>query len=80
LGFHWGEAKNSLIQTDEVSNLLVFTNDRKIVAYFDYPRDKGDFSKLRTKISFSKNDAQFELNEEQNGIQKWKYFYPIVGK
>lgn len=79
LGFHWKDAGKTSIQNDEISNLLVFTKGRGVIAFFDYPRDKGDFINIEPK-TFSKNDARFKLKEEKNGIQKKLFFYSFSGR
>lgn len=46
LGFKWdAEAKTSIAGNDGV-NVLVFIQDKKVIAYTEHPRNKGDFSKM----------------------------------
>ena len=47
LGFKWNaESKTSIAASDAV-NVLVFVQNQQVVAYTEYPRNKGDFSKLQ---------------------------------
>ncbi|MOA28102.1 hypothetical protein D3C78_1490270 [compost metagenome] len=47
LGFKWdSEGKTSIAGSDGI-NVLVFVQGREVVAYTEYPRGKGDFSKLQ---------------------------------
>jgi len=77
LGFHWKDAEKTSVLNDEISNLLVFTKEREVIAFFDYPRYEGDFINIEPK-TFSKNDARFKLKEEKNGIQKKLFFYSFA--
>jgi hypothetical protein len=49
LGFRWdAESKTSIAQNDGI-NVLVFVQNQQVVAYTQYPRNKGDFSKLQPR-------------------------------
>ena len=76
LGFKWSHAIFTGINNRDDMNLLVFTNNNKVVSYIEYPRSKGDFYKnygkniiiqivqflfFDTKIMVSRNGLMFTI-------------------
>jgi hypothetical protein len=57
LGFHWGDAEDSLYTGTEGGNLLVFVRDGKVVKAFDQDSGHGDFSCVETPHGLSPRDA-----------------------
>ncbi len=49
LGFKWNSKQKSSITQNDGINLLIFVKEQKVLAYAEHPRDKGDFSELRSK-------------------------------
>lgn len=47
LGVKWDAESRTSIAANDGINVLVFIQDQEIVAYTEYPRGKGDFSKLQ---------------------------------
>ncbi len=60
-------------EIDDTACLFVFTKDEKISFFFYYPRNKGDFSSLKS-IKYHNTNSQFLLEErEQANGKKWLY-------
>ena len=60
LGCEWPYEKNSVIDVQDHSVLLVFVHDGKVVHYHDHPRRKGDFNELRRKGGYTPEEAVFQ--------------------
>lgn len=74
LGFEWEKSKKTAINYADGFNLLIFIEKSKVIHYINWPRNKGDFSKIE-KPKFSNDSAKFILKKEKIGNQNWKYFY-----
>jgi hypothetical protein len=74
LGFIWKEVDKTFINHTDGFNLLVFTIDRSVVKYIQWPRNEGDFLKLNHS-KYSYDSAKFVLRNEIYGGQDWLFFY-----
>lgn len=54
------EIKNTKISNDEVSNVIAFIRNGKLINFIDLPRGKGDFSSDTSTI-YTQNNCIFEL-------------------
>lgn len=64
---HWKEIDKSIEVKDDIS-LIIFLNDRNIVSYFNYPRQKGDFKFIKSR-KFTKSSAVFKITKNNNEIE-----------
>jgi hypothetical protein len=66
IGYEWGGARISQIDSQDRFHLLVFTKQGKVVKYFQYPRGAGGFEFTPTDWSegFTKDTAVFVVEEE----------------
>jgi len=67
LGFDWPGAANTGIEHQDQFDLLIFVKDDNVVEYVTYPREHGDFYKLR-KSGYAPDEAIFEIRLEDHGI------------
>lgn len=74
LGFVWEGAEKSHINQDDNFNLLVFTEKNKVIHYIKWPREKGDFMKIK-KLKYSYDSAIFILKKEKYGNQDWFFLH-----
>lgn len=56
LGFKWDATGKTSIGDNEGISVLVFAQARQVIAYTEYPRNKGDFSKMAPRC-LSRNQA-----------------------
>ena len=47
LGFEWDAERRTAIKASDSINVLVFIRDRKVLAFSEHPRSKGDFAALK---------------------------------
>ena len=47
LGFDWDAERRTAIKASDSINVLVFIRDRKVLAFSELPRSKGDFAALK---------------------------------
>jgi hypothetical protein len=66
LGFEWDVASHSRIGGDDSITLLVFIQDKKVVAFAEHPRNKGDFSGTSNGC-IKREDAMFERLTDGTG-------------
>ncbi len=66
LGFKWDLSKNSSIQENDGTNLLVFVRQQAVVTFTDHPRTKGDFIPLAAKC-FDRGQAKFDRQVGKDG-------------
>ncbi|WP_088011271.1 hypothetical protein [Gottfriedia acidiceleris] len=57
----------SNINYDDTINLMVFIKDKEIVSYVNFPRKKGDFNLVKSKM-FEANNSKFKIIKKQNNI------------
>jgi len=56
--------KNTMIISDEVTNVLAFIKKGVLFSYVDLPRDKGDFANTINNYQiFNKNNCIFEMEQ-----------------
>lgn len=72
LGFYWNAALRTSILTSDGINVLVFVKDEAVVAFSEYPRSLGDFSKFPAKC-LPRNAAKVS---RQAGTGGWLYLIP----
>ncbi len=70
LGFDWKQADKINLQDDEVNCLIVFINNKKVVKYILFPRNKGDFSNLYQQC-YANERAIFKIQKRDNGRNTW---------
>ena len=64
LGFDWpGVSKTKIAKSDEVA-LLVFTKEKKVVGWLEYPRLKADFSFVSSSKGYTREEARFAIKSE----------------
>ncbi|MCX7748628.1 MAG: hypothetical protein N2645_17350 [Clostridia bacterium] len=70
--YTWNKSIKTTIETSDGINLLVFTLNKKVVAYINFPRDKGDFVNSIEKLKngnrefFLPEETVFEIKRENN--------------
>ncbi|WP_159265269.1 hypothetical protein [Tenacibaculum maritimum] len=74
LGFIWEGAEKTHISQDDNFSLLVFTEKKKVIHYIKWPREKGDFMKIK-KIKYSYDSAIFILKMDKYGNQDWLFLH-----
>ena len=79
LGFEWEHAEKTNIHMRDDICLLVFVLNNRVVQYFEYPRNYGDFSKIHVKGGFAPSEALFEVVEAE-GDESWLVFAVIKDK
>lgn len=57
----------SNINYDDTINLMVFIKDKEIVSYVNFPRKKGDFNLVKSKM-FEANNSKFKIIKKENNI------------
>ena len=64
LGFTWmrEEDPKTDIEFSDFINLIIFTKAGKVVRYFDFPIDKGNFEQAKP-YSLDKKDAIFKVEK-----------------
>ncbi|MDD5697305.1 MAG: hypothetical protein PHH77_01695 [Victivallaceae bacterium] len=62
---------NSRISRSESISLLIFVKDGKVVSWTDYPRHRGDFSKLYRSEGYLRKKAIFKVADKS---AKWLTF------
>lgn len=53
------------IESDDSTNLIIFTKEKQIVSYINYPRKDGDFSSYRNddiELGILKKNCRFNVN------------------
>lgn len=73
LGFSWKDVKDTGISQNDSYCLLVFIKEGEIEKYLNWPRSKGDFSKLE-RVSYLKDESIFNIKKEKQGEQDWLFF------
>ncbi len=73
LAFAWDVKNKTSITTNEGISLLLFLQENKVVAYVEYPRNRGDFSNL-TAQCFPKEKSQFV--HDQKPAKGWPGLFP----
>jgi hypothetical protein len=64
LGFDWpGVSKTKIAKSDEVT-LLVFTKDKAVAGWLEYPRLKADFSFVASSKGYTREEARFAIKSE----------------
>jgi hypothetical protein len=66
LGFDWDSERKSTIGRDDGMFLLVFTSGKRVLAFAEYPRDRGDFAR-RSVSCVSPADAHFRKEVDSKG-------------
>ncbi|MGC9454029.1 MAG: hypothetical protein ACP5HU_04120 [Phycisphaerae bacterium] len=64
LGYSWPPAEDSGIDMDDTFCLLVFTHNKEVVAYVEYPIERGDFADVGGTTKLSPDDAVFLVRME----------------
>jgi hypothetical protein len=72
LGFDWDSDTESAIATNDGIALLVFTQGKKVVSFFEHPRNLGDFTTLDGQC-FARAKARFEQEGEAKGRRAGLY-------
>ena len=67
LGFAWGAAKSTGLESDEGHALLVFVRDKRVVSFVMYPRNQGDFAGLHLVDGYKPENAVFVVRQKQDG-------------
>jgi hypothetical protein len=64
---------NTQVEVTEGINLLIFTYNKKIVSYLNYPTNHGDFEvgKANTKYDFFPGEAIFKIERKNGQIKLW---------
>ena len=75
LGFVWKGAKNTLIDKDVESNLLVFVRNMEVVEYVMIRRGFGDFYKIKSNGPFLRSQSSFLVQKGKFGDQNWIFLY-----
>ena len=70
LGYAWTKAEHSRVTNLDSHTLIVLTKSGRVVHAFDYPRGRGDFSRLVDEAGYPR-DAYFAVFPE--GESKWPY-------
>ena len=71
IGFEWEEIYKTRIKHDDSINLLLFTNENKVVRYIEYPISYGDFGKLNAD-EYSRENAIFEIVNVDGNIDLYE--------
>lgn len=79
LGFEWDRAEKTNIHMRDDICLLVFVSNNRVVQYFEYPRNHGDFSEIHVERGFAPSEALFEVVEAERG-ESWLVFTVIKDK
>jgi hypothetical protein len=69
LGFQWDVEQKSSIAKNDAINLLVFVKGRKVLAYTEHPRNKGDFSELRSRCLPRKQSTLSRKSDRYGVVQ-----------
>ena len=64
LGRYWIGSRFSEIESSDNITLLVFTKNRRIVQFLEFPRSQGDFSILANLEGYLRTEAQFAVDEK----------------
>jgi len=67
LGFDWADADCTSIESNDGVNLVVFVRGRRVVGWFEHPRNRGDLTELASPIGFPRNSARFQVSRDREG-------------
>jgi hypothetical protein len=71
LGYAWPGAEHTRVASLDTHTLIVFTKAGRVVHALDYPRWRGDFSRLVEESGYARDDAVFSVVPE--GEAEWPY-------
>jgi hypothetical protein len=63
LGFVWPRARSVRIDYRDDINLIVFTDNKQVLAYVEHPRSLGDFDGNYKREGYSPDEAIFMVEE-----------------
>jgi hypothetical protein len=67
IGFKWGRDMLTSIESSDSVNLIVFTQGGHVTCWFEHPRDEGDFAPVASLIGYTRTEAKFEIQRDENG-------------
>jgi len=76
LGYIWSGAEKTFINQEEEFDLLIFTENDKVINYIKWPINKGDFMRIE-KLKYSYDSAKFIFKKEKYGGRDKIFIYEI---